>query len=80
MGYVLYRCAVPLPNLADSIQATVALHETMAFDKAIETALEMTNPEETLIIVTADHGHSMTMAGYPIRGTDIRGQNSKKHP
>ena len=80
MGYVLYRCTVPLPNWADLIQATVALHETMAFDKAVVTALEMTNPEETLIIVTADHGHSMTMAGYPKRGTDIRGQDSKKCP
>jgi alkaline phosphatase len=46
----------------------------MAFDKAIEAALKMTNPEETLIIVTADHGHTMTMAGYPQRGTDIRGK------
>jgi alkaline phosphatase len=46
----------------------------MAFDKAIEAALKMTDPEETLIIVTADHGHTMTMAGYPQRGTDIRGK------
>jgi alkaline phosphatase len=46
----------------------------MAFDKAIEAALKMTNPKETLIIVTADHGHTMTMAGYPQRGTDIRGK------
>ena len=46
----------------------------MAFDKAVEVALKMTNSEETLIIVTADHGHTMTMAGYPQRGTDIRGK------
>jgi alkaline phosphatase len=55
------------------IHATVALHETMAFDKAVETALAMTDTAETLIIVTADHAHTMTMAGYPDRGTDIRG-------
>ena len=45
----------------------------MAFDRAITRALELTNSEETLIIVTADHSHVMTMAGYPSRGVDIRG-------
>merc|ERR1712012_1392670 len=28
--------------------------------------------DETLIIVTADHGHTMNMAGYQSRGRDIR--------
>ena len=51
-----------------------ALHETMAFDKAIERALEMVDLKNTLVIVTADHSHVMTMAGYPSRGADIRGE------
>lgn len=55
-------------------KAVKALHETMAFDKAITRATEMVNLEDTLIIVTADHSHVMTMAGYPSRGTDIRGE------
>lgn len=50
-----------------------ALTDTIAFDEAVEVALEMTNPEETLIIVTADHGHTMTFAGYPQRGNPITG-------
>jgi alkaline phosphatase len=50
------------------------MHETMAFDRAIERAIEMVDFEDTLIIVTADHSHVMTMAGYPSRGTDIRGR------
>ena len=72
---MLFYVALPTFNDLEhvSLQATVALHETMAFDKAIETALSMVNLDETLVIVTADHGHTMTMAGYPQRGADIRG-------
>ncbi len=50
------------------------MHETMAFDRAISRATELVNFEDTLVIVTADHGHVMTMAGYPTRGADIRGK------
>ena len=49
------------------------MHETMAMDLAIETAFNMTGSRDTLIIVTADHGHTMSMAGYQTRGADIRG-------
>ena len=49
------------------------MHETVAFDLAVKTAFEMTSREDTLIIVTADHGHTMTMSGYQSRGSDIRG-------
>jgi len=57
-----------------SLKANTALHETMALDLAVKTAFEMTDSKETLIIVTADHGHTMTMAGYQSRGADIRGK------
>lgn len=61
-----------------------ALTDTIAFDEAVKTALEMTNAEETLIIVTADHGHTMSFAGYPHRGNPIMGVvrsvDSEGHP
>jgi alkaline phosphatase len=53
-------------------KANTAMHETMALDKAVEKALSMVDTKETLIIVTADHGHTMSMSGYQLRGADIR--------
>ncbi len=53
--------------------AKIALEEVVAFDKAIETATELTKDEDTLIVVTADHSHSMSMNGYPKRGNPIEG-------
>lgn len=47
-------------------RAKYALDETAEFAKAIEAALSKVNTEETLIVVTADHGHVMTIAGYAV--------------
>ncbi len=51
-----------------------ALTDTIAFSQAIEAAVNQTNAEDTLIIVTADHGHVFTIAGYPKRGNPILGK------
>ena len=51
-----------------------ALSDTVEFAKAVQTAVENTNPEETLILVTADHSHVFTIAGYPKRGNPILGK------
>jgi alkaline phosphatase len=50
-----------------------ALGETIEFANAVRVALLMTDPKDTLIVVTADHSHVLTMAGYPARGNDILG-------
>lgn len=50
-----------------------ALDETIAMSEAVEAALQHTDPGDTLIVVTADHSHTMTFAGYPKRGNDILG-------
>jgi alkaline phosphatase len=55
------------------------MHEAMSLDLAVETALKMTNREDTLIIVTADHGHTMEMTGYQTRGSDVRGKSVSRN-
>jgi alkaline phosphatase len=51
-----------------------ALTDTIALSDAVRVALGKTDPRETLVVVTADHSHVFTMAGYPTRGNDILGK------
>ena len=53
----------------------MALHEAVALDRAVAKALELTNEEETLTVVTADHSHPLVVNGYPFRGNSILGNN-----
>ena len=54
-------------------KAGYALEEAAQFARAIQYAVDNTDPSETLIMVTADHSHVFTIAGYPRRGNDILG-------
>ncbi|KAL0268999.1 UNVERIFIED_CONTAM: hypothetical protein PYX00_010751 [Menopon gallinae] len=51
----------------------LALSELVDLDEAVEAAVNLTSPDDTLIIVTADHSHAMSFNGYPNRGNDILG-------
>lgn len=72
-GYVLMVEAGRIDHAHHEGKAGQALSEAAAFDEAIKTALEMTSREDTLIVVTADHGHTLAMAGYSRRGANILG-------
>lgn len=50
-----------------------ALTDTIALSDAVRVAMEDTDVADTLIVVTADHAHTMTFSGYPIRGNPILG-------
>ncbi len=51
-----------------------ALTDAVEFANAIQAAMDKTSEEDTLIIVTADHSHVFTIAGYPTRGNPILGK------
>ena len=51
-----------------------ALTDAIEFARAVKLAMQRTDPRDTLIIVTADHSHTLTMAGYPKRGNPILGK------
>ncbi len=50
-----------------------ALAETQEYAEAVQIARDMTSERDTLIIVTADHGHTLSIQGYPEKGNDILG-------
>jgi alkaline phosphatase len=50
-----------------------ALTDTIELSNAVRTAENKVNLKDTLIIVTADHSHTFTIGGYPIRGNNILG-------
>lgn len=72
-GYVLVVEGGKVDLAHHAGNAARALHETQEFSEAVAAAREMTSARDTLIIVTADHGHTMSFAGYPERGADILG-------
>lgn len=61
-----------------------ALTDAVEFAEAIRVAMDATSTEDTLIIVTADHSHVLTISGYPTRGNPILGKvvvnNSRGEP
>ena len=74
-GFVLMVEGGRIDHAHHKNQAKRALVETLELERAVEEAIKMTRREETLIIVTTDHSHAITMNGYPDRGNPILGVN-----
>ncbi|CAB3230331.1 unnamed protein product [Arctia plantaginis] len=50
-----------------------ALDETVQLSEAVKRAAGLLSQDDTLIVVTADHAHVMSINGYSNRGHDILG-------
>jgi alkaline phosphatase len=72
-GFYLQVEAGRIDHAHHAGNASRALQDTIELAKAVKKAYEMTDPDDTLIIVTADHSHVFTIAGYPHRGNPILG-------
>jgi alkaline phosphatase len=75
-GYFLMVEGGRIDHALHDNNAKRALEDAIAFDDAIKVALDkikLTDPklENTLIVVTADHDHTMTFNGYVKRGNKI---------
>ena len=44
----------------------IALDETLQLHYAVESVVQLANLTDTLVIVTSDHSHTMTIGGYPV--------------
>lgn len=79
-GYVLMVEGARIDMANHEGNAFRALDDTLAMDRAVQAARGMTSPDDTLILVTADHAHTLTFVGYPVRGNPmlglVRGRNS----
>lgn len=73
-GYFLMVEAGRIDHAHHAGNAAGALTDTIELSKAVQQAIDQTNPSETLIMVTADHSHVFTIAGYPKRGNPILGK------
>jgi alkaline phosphatase len=72
-GFVLMVEGGRIDHAHHAGNAYRALEDALALDAAIKVALEKTKREDTLIVVTADHSHTFTINGYPVRGNPIFG-------
>ncbi|RYG30800.1 MAG: alkaline phosphatase, partial [Burkholderiales bacterium] len=72
-GYVLMVEGGRVDHGLHAGDAQRALGDAKALDEAIAAAVAATDPKDTLIVVTADHSHTLIINGYPQRGNPILG-------
>ncbi len=75
-GYFLMVEGGRIDHALHGTNAKRALVDTIAFDDAIKTALGKVDLSNTLIVVTADHDHTMAFNGYSHVGNDILGKTT----
>uniref|UniRef100_A0A2H1VP42 Alkaline phosphatase n=1 Tax=Spodoptera frugiperda TaxID=7108 RepID=A0A2H1VP42_SPOFR len=56
----------------------LSLDEAIELSAAVERAARLLGEEDSLLVVTADHAHVMTVSGYSHRGSDIIGPSDDR--
>ena len=72
-GFFLMVEAGRIDHAHHTGRAVRSLNELLAMDEAVQAVLDLTDPDDTLIIVTADHAHTMSISGYSDRAANITG-------
>ena len=72
-GYFLMVESGRVDHAHHATNAYRALTDAQEFSRAVQAAVDAVDLNETLILVTADHSHVFTIAGYPERGNPILG-------
>lgn len=70
-GFFLFVEGGRIDDAHHNNQARYALSEAVQFSEAIEKTGAMFSEEDTLIVVSADHSHVMSISGYPVSGVGI---------
>lgn len=73
-GYFLMVEAARIDHASHANNAYRTFTDTVALSDAVKQAMDKVDLNETLIIVTADHSHTLTISGYPKRGNPILGK------
>jgi alkaline phosphatase len=73
-GFVLVVEGGRIDHAHHDGNARRALEDTIALSEAVRAADALTSNGDTLILVTADHSHTLHFAGYPARGNPILGK------
>lgn len=72
-GYVLLVEGGRIDHAHHAGNAYHALSDARALDEAVAKALSMASLRDTLIVTTADHSHTLTIGGDPVRNNPILG-------
>ncbi|CAG0894800.1 unnamed protein product [Darwinula stevensoni] len=74
-GFFLMVEGARIDHALHDTMAKKSLEDVLAMEEAVDAAMEELGSEldETLVVVTADHSHVMTINGYPKRGNPILG-------
>lgn len=83
-GYFLMVEGGRIDHALHATNAKRSLTDAVALDEAVKTALGKVDLTDTLIVVTADHDHTMTINGYAAKGNPVldlvkNGDGSTQH-